>query len=107
MVVAASSMYLFNVGGGDGHHTLNELNRNPTNNQLGQPRSEGFEKRFKLFWSYLKGLYIWWASLYSRALTTVCVDEVPAPRSRPTTPSGMWERGAILAPKPVILVNSH
>ena len=25
------------------------------------------------------------ASLYSRALTTICVDEVPAPRSRPTT----------------------
>jgi hypothetical protein len=24
-------------------------------------------------------------SLYSRALTTICVDEVPAPRSRPTT----------------------
>ena len=28
---------------------------------------------------------LWWASLYSRALTTICVDEVPAPRSRPTT----------------------
>ena len=26
-----------------------------------------------------------WASLYSRTLTTICVDEVPAPRSRPTT----------------------
>ena len=26
-----------------------------------------------------------WASLCSRALTTICVDEVPAPRSRPTT----------------------
>ena len=24
---------------------------------------------------------LWWASLYSRALTTICVDEVPAPRS--------------------------
>ena len=28
---------------------------------------------------------LWWASLYSRALTTICVDEDPAPRSRPTT----------------------
>jgi hypothetical protein len=28
---------------------------------------------------------LWWASLYSHALTTICVDEVPAPRSRPTT----------------------
>ena len=26
-----------------------------------------------------------WALLQSRALTTICVDEVPAPRSRPTT----------------------
>ena len=39
--------------------------------------------RFELFCSHEKGLY--WASLYSRALTTICVDEVPAPRSRPTT----------------------
>jgi hypothetical protein len=28
---------------------------------------------------------LWWASLYSRAFTTICVGEVPAPRSRPTT----------------------
>jgi hypothetical protein len=33
----------------------------------------------------LKKRPLWWASLYSRALTSICVDEVPAPRSRPST----------------------
>jgi hypothetical protein len=107
MVVAASSMYLFNVGGGDGHHTLNELNRNPTNNQLGQPRSEGFEKRFKLFWSYLKGLYMVGFTLLSRSYYCLRRRSPGPPFPPATTPSGMWERGAIIAPKPVILVNSH
>jgi len=44
----------------------------------------GLRKGTQLFAPLLKAS-IWWASLYSRALTTICVDEVPAPRSRPTT----------------------
>ena len=51
--------------------------------QSGQPRSEGFENVRGVSVPSLRPL--WWASLYSRALTTICVDEVPAPRSRPTT----------------------
>jgi hypothetical protein len=47
-------------------------------------------KSFKSFdellsFSVLLERPLWWAPLYSRALTTICVDEVPPPRSRPTT----------------------
>ena len=53
-----------------------------------------FDKRFKLFWSILKGLYIlyiWWASLYSRALTTtlylcVVVDDLTKSPGPPFPP---------------------
>ena len=39
----------------------------------------------RLSFSVLLERPLWRASLYSRALTTICVHEVPAPRSRPTT----------------------
>jgi hypothetical protein len=45
-------------------------------------------KGSKLFWSHdLPKASMGWASLYSRRLFYyyLCVDEVPAPRSRPTT----------------------
>ena len=46
--------------------------------------------------SYIgKAFPIWRASLYSCALTTICVDEVPPPRSRPTTVRRGNGRGAI------------
>ena len=60
-----------------------------TYEQSGQRSQKSFEKLQKLRklrpFSVLKKRPLWWASLYSRALTTICVDEVPAPRSRPTT----------------------
>ena len=37
---------------------------------------------------------LWWASLYSRALTTICVDEVPTPPFPPDHRQA-GERGAI------------
>jgi len=53
-----------------------------TNNQVnpGQRAS----KRFDPYWSHLKGLY---GGLHFTLalLLLICVDEVPAPRSRPTT----------------------
>ena len=58
-------------------------------NKSGQRSQKSFEKLQKLRklrpFLALKKRPLWWASLYSRALTTICVDEVPAPRSRPTT----------------------
>ena len=60
-----------------------------TYEQSGQRSQKSFEKLQKLRklrpFSVLKKRPLWWASLYSRALTTICVDEVPTPRSRPTT----------------------
>jgi hypothetical protein len=37
------------------------------------------------FWSHLKGLYMVGFTLVSRSYYYLRVDEVPAPRSRPTT----------------------
>ena len=58
----------------------------------GQPRSDdGFEKVIRLhFWSILLNKASIMAGftvtlLLSRALTNICVDEVPDPHSRPTT----------------------
>ena len=60
-----------------------------TYEQSGQRSQKSFEKlqKFRKLrpFSVLWERPLWWASLYSRALTTICVDEVPTPRSRPTT----------------------
>jgi hypothetical protein len=62
-------------------HTLH------TNNQVTPVRHPFFVTTFEKVQAVLVSWErpLWWASLYSRALTTICVDEVPAPRSRPTT----------------------
>ena len=49
------------------------------------PVRERASKRFIVFRSHLKGLYGGLHFLVSRSYTTICKNEVPAPRSRPTT----------------------
>ena len=58
-------------------HTNNQVNPG----QRSTPFLVAFEKvrRFSVLWERP----LWWASLYSRALTTICVDE----KSRPPVPA--------------------
>jgi hypothetical protein len=55
-----------------------------TYEQSGQPGQRA-SKRFTVCRSHLKGLYGGLHFTLALLLLTICVDEVPAPRSRPTT----------------------